>query len=95
MILAVPAPTAVTKPLDEFTVATDELLLLQVPPAVPVLVKDALEPGHSGVAPFTVPAVTFGLTVKVRKVDAGLPHPELTGVNDIGCSGTSRLKPGR
>ena len=37
-ISAVPAATAVTSPVDAFTVATEVLVLLHAPPAVPLLV---------------------------------------------------------
>ena len=38
VISAVPAATAVTSPVDALTVATEVLVLLQAPPAVPLLV---------------------------------------------------------
>ena len=38
VMLVVPAPAAVTIPVDEFTVATDAFVLLQLPPDVPLLV---------------------------------------------------------
>ena len=38
VISVVPAATAVTSPEDAFTVATEVLVLLQAPPAVPLLV---------------------------------------------------------
>ena len=37
-ISVVPAATAVTSPVDEFTVATEVLVLLHAPPVVPLLV---------------------------------------------------------
>ena len=37
IILQVPAPTAVTKPVDELTVATNGSLLLHTPPGSPLL----------------------------------------------------------
>ena len=77
-ILAVPALTAVTNPETAFTVATDVLLLLQFPPAVPLLVYVAVAPIQSGEVPLTVPALTFGDTVSVLNDDTGLPHPLLT-----------------
>ena len=78
MILAVPAAIAVTNPDDALTVATPVLLLLQVPPALPLLVYVAVAPIQSGVAPLTVPAFTFGLTVNVADALTGLLHPVLT-----------------
>ena len=63
--MVVPAPTAVTNPDVAFTVATDVLLLLQVPPASPSLVYVAVAPIQSGDVPLTVPALTLGLTVKL------------------------------
>ena len=78
MILVVPAATAVTSPVDAFTVATDVLLLLQVPPALPLLLYVAVWPIQSGDVPLTVPALAFGLTVNAFDELTGLPQPLLT-----------------
>lgn len=78
MILAVPAPTAVISPELAFTVATAVLLLLHDPPVVPLLVYEAVAPIQSGVAPLTIPAFPFGLTVNVADPLTGLLHPVLT-----------------
>ena len=78
LISVVPAPTAVTKPVNAFTVATPVLELLQLPPDVPLLVKVAVRLMHNGLVPLIVPAVTFGLTVNVLMDDTGLPQPEFT-----------------
>ena len=75
MILVVPAPAAVTTPVVAFTVATAVLLLLQVPPVLPLLVYVADRPIQSGDVPLTVPALAFGLTVRVLNEDTGLPQP--------------------
>ena len=75
MILVVPAPAAVTTPVVAFTVATAVLLLLHVPPALPVLLYVADWPIQSGDVPLTVPAVAFGLTVKVLKALTGPLQP--------------------
>ena len=77
MICVDPALTPVTKPLDEFTVATDGLLLLQLPPLVPLLEKVAVCPIQSGEVPLIVPALTFGLTVNVLNADEVGPQPLL------------------
>ena len=77
-MLVVPAPTAVTTPDVAFTVATPVLLLLQVPPASPVLLYVADWPIQSGDVPLTVPALAFGFTVKVFDALTGLLQPELT-----------------
>ena len=71
VISAVPAVTPVTSPVEAFTVATAVLLLLHAPPVVPLLVNVTGLLIHSGVVPVMVPAVTFGLTVKV--LNAELP----------------------
>ena len=73
-----PAPTAVTRPDAAFTVATDILLLLQVPPASPLLVYVAITPIQSGDVPLTVPALAFGLTVSEADALTGLLQPVLT-----------------
>ena len=65
MIVVVPADSALTSPVEAFTDATVVLLLLQVPPASPVLVYVADAPIHSGDVPLTVPALAFGLTISV------------------------------
>ena len=70
--------TAVTKPDEEFTVATEVLLLLQLPPASPLLVYVAVCPIQSGVVPETVPPLAFGLTVNDLDADTGLLQPVLT-----------------
>jgi hypothetical protein len=66
VILVVPALTPKATPVFEFTVATVEFELLQVPPEVPLLVKVVIVPIHIGEGPVTVPADTFGVTVKFR-----------------------------
>lgn len=77
MIVADPAATPVTTPVTEFTVATRLLLVLQLPPAVPVLVNVVTEPAQSGDEPLTVPA--FGRALMVILADEEeLPHVPLT-----------------
>ena len=78
MILVVPAPTAVTTPVDASTVATDALLLLQVPPASPLLLYVADWPIQSGEVPLTAPASAFGFTVNDCDALTGLLQPVLT-----------------
>ena len=72
-MFVVPAATAVTTPVDEFTVATDVLELLQLPPEVPLLVYVAVCPIQSGEVPLTVPGNGSVLTVKVFDAVSGLP----------------------
>ena len=60
--MAVPAPTAVTSPVDVLTVATNVLLLLQVPPASPLLAYVAVAPIQSGEVPVTVPVLPLAFT---------------------------------
>ena len=78
MIVVVPAPTAVTTPVDTFTVATAVLLLLHVPPPSPLLLYVAVAPIQSGEVPLTVPALAYGLTVKLFDALTGLLQPVLT-----------------
>ena len=73
-MFAVPAFTAVTRPLAAFTVATAVLLELQAPPDVPLLVYVAVAPIQSGVVPLTVPAVTLALTVTVAVPEILFEH---------------------
>ena len=77
-MLVFPAFIAVAKPVPAFIVATREFVLLQLPPGVPLLLNVAVVPMQSGEVPLTVPAVTFGLTVRFFIEDTGLPHPLLT-----------------
>ena len=63
VIVAEPAATPVTTPVDAFTVAADVLLLLQVPPLLPLLVKAVVEPTQTDGVPPIVPAFGSGLTV--------------------------------
>lgn len=76
MILAVPAETAVTKPADGSTVATELLLLLHdpVPPprTTPFAVKVAVSPTQSGLLPLTELTAASGVTVKVAEA-VGVP----------------------
>ena len=78
-IVALPAFTPVTRPELAFTVATDVLLLLHVPPEVPLLVNVVVEPLHTDVEPLIVPALAPELlTVNVLNEETGLPHPVFT-----------------
>ena len=72
-----PAEIPVTTPLAAFTVATDVFVLLHVPPLKPVLDKVVVEPVHSNIVPFIVPAVGTGLTVTANVVEA-VPQPVVT-----------------
>lgn len=62
-MVAFPAATAVTTPLVALTDAAAGLLLLQVPPTLPLLVKLVDKPVHTVDAPVTVPALANGFTV--------------------------------
>jgi hypothetical protein len=78
-ILHVPAATPVTNPVDEFTVATAVLLLLQapVPPpsTTPTVVYVAVAPIHSGVVPVTDVITAFGLMVTDCCAETVPPQP--------------------
>jgi hypothetical protein len=64
VIVAVPALTPVTKPEPLFTVATDVLLLLHVPPGVPVASDNCVVlPLQTVVVPVIVPATGVEFTV--------------------------------
>lgn len=76
-MFTVPAPTAVTWPVFELTVATEALELLHDPPGVPLLVYVDDEPIQRGEAPLTVPAFTLADTVNAFDEETGLPHPLL------------------
>ena len=76
-MVALPVATPVTTPVDEFTVATRLLLLLQLPPPEPLLVKVVTEPPHSVAEPVTEPALGRALMVMLAD-DKELPHVPLT-----------------
>ena len=76
VISAVPAPMAVTRPVAGLTVATLVFVLLQLPPASPLVLYVAVAPIHKGEVPDTTPALTFGLTVRMALALSGLfPQP--------------------
>ena len=54
-----------TTPLVELTEATAGLLLTQVPPTVPLLVKVVDKPVQTVVVPLIVPAIASGFTLTV------------------------------
>jgi len=72
-MVAVPAVNAVTNPVAAFTVATDVLLLLHVPPDT-VDVYVSVEPTHKFWLPLNVPALGGAVTVTVR-VAVASAHP--------------------
>ncbi len=71
-----PAETAVTTPVVEFTVTAPTLLLLQLPPPI-LLVKVVVDPVHRNVVPVIVPAFGSGFTVIEYVADA-LPQLVVT-----------------
>lgn len=81
-MVVVPALRAVTNPVSTFTVATPGALLLQVPPASPLLVYVVVVPTQRGEVPLTVPALAVGTTVMVKLT--GTPaQPAAVGVTVI------------
>ena len=64
-MVADPAATPVTRPVEAFTAAMAVLLLLQVPPASPVVVNEVCALTHNVAAPLTVPAFGSAFTVTV------------------------------
>ncbi len=66
-MVAVPGPTPVTRPEEEFTVATAVLPLDQVP-GVPVVLKAVVDPTHTAWFPLSVPASDVTDTVAVVTV---------------------------
>lgn len=78
-MVAVPVALADTRPVAGFTDATDGVLLVHAPPAVPLVLNWAVKPGHKMEDPLMVPALAFGLTVAVNVI--GKPaHPFNDGV---------------
>jgi hypothetical protein len=64
---AVPAPTPVTAPLDELTVAIDVLDEVQTPLGVPLEASVLLAPTHMVVVPVIVPPVAEAVIVIFRR----------------------------
>src|SRR5665213_1461617 len=62
-MVAEPAATPVTAPVIEFTVAAEVLLLLQLPPPLPLLVKAVVEPTHNVPEPLTMPEFGSAFTL--------------------------------
>jgi hypothetical protein len=68
VIIAFPADTPLTTPDAAFTVATAVLLLLQLPPVFPLVLKVVDKPAQTDDAPVTVPAFGNGFTVIILLV---------------------------
>ena len=75
-MVAVPAATAVTIPVPLPTVATETLLLVQVPPEVASVYREEV-PAQSGEAPVIDPLVGVSVTVTASVLNA-LPQDEET-----------------
>ena len=73
LITTLPAPTAITIPVEGSTVAALVLLLLHTPPASPLLVNVEDVPTHVGAVPLIVPAFGAALTV-IDFVAEAEPH---------------------
>ena len=79
-ITEVPADTPVTTPVDELTVATAGVALLQVPPAV-ALLNVVVDPAHSVRVPVIAAGRGLTVTVAVRKHPVGSVY-DITEVPD-------------
>ena len=66
MIVAVPAATPVTTPVELFTVAIAALLVDQAPPVLPLLENVVVPPAQMPCVPLRVPALGAAVTVTVR-----------------------------
>ena len=73
-MVAVPAAMPEIAPDVAFTVATAALLVDQVPPPAPLLLKVVLPPTQIACVPLTVPALGAAVTVTVR-VAVALEQP--------------------
>jgi hypothetical protein len=73
-MVAVPAATPVTTPVELFTVATAALLVVQAPPALPFEVKVVLPVPQIVCVPLKVPALAAAVTVTER-VAVALEQP--------------------
>ena len=78
-MVVVPDVRAVTKPVKGFTDATVGALLVQPPPAVPLVLNWAVKPGHRVDDPLMVPALALGLTDMVNEMGEPV-HPFNDGV---------------
>jgi hypothetical protein len=64
-MVAVPAATPVTTPVELFTVATAVLLVVQAPPALPLLENVVVPATQMPCVPLTVPALAAAVTESV------------------------------
>ena len=60
LIFVTPTLNAVTSPVEELTVATAMLLLVQIPPASPLLLNVCVAPIQSGEVPEIIPGLLPG-----------------------------------
>ena len=72
-MVAEPAETPVTNPVDGFTVAIAPLLVVHVPPVFPFVVNCVVPPVHIFCVPLKVPA--FGGVVTVTKTSSLTEQP--------------------
>ena len=75
-MVAEPAERPETTPVG-LTVAAALLLLLQVPPAKPLEVREVVAPAHKVVVPEIIPALGKALTVTVELAVAEHPLAEM------------------
>jgi hypothetical protein len=73
VIVAVPAETPEITPVEAFTLAIPELSDVQVPPAVPLLVKVVVAPTHAVCVPLRTPALAPTTTV-IGRVALAFPQ---------------------
>jgi hypothetical protein len=78
-MVAVPAATPVTTPVEALTVAMPVLPEVHVPPLVPFVVNVVEEPEHIACVPLRVPALDVALTVTVR-VAVEAAHPPAAAI---------------
>jgi hypothetical protein len=76
VIVAVPAATAVTTPVELFTVATPASLLVQAPPASPFELKVVVPLEQIACVPLIVPALGAVVTVTAL-VAVSFAHPPM------------------
>jgi hypothetical protein len=73
-MVAVPAATPVTTPVEALTVAMPVLPEVHVPPLVPFVVNVVVEPEHIACVPLRVPALD-GAEIVTMRVAVALEQP--------------------
>ena len=79
-MIAIPAATGVIKPIDELTVATISLELVNVPPVSPLLEKVVVPFVQTDCIPLNIPAIGDFVTITITLALVGPKSPVAVAV---------------